>query len=76
MEFADQCFQGTPFGLVGLSRGSYIARGIVHLITEHITGAALIVPGGNPSSDPKRLPPHRGLEPDPSIRSDLSDDEL
>ena len=61
---------------VGLSRGSYIARGIVHLIPDRITGAALIVPGGNPSSDPKRLPIHQVLEPDPTIRSELADEEV
>ncbi len=76
MEFVDQYFADAPFGLVGLSRGSYIARGITHLIPERVTGAALIVPGGNPSSDPERLPPHQVLEPNPSIQSDLTDEEI
>ena len=76
MVFANQCFPDQLFGLVGLSRGSYIARGILHQTPERVTGAALIVPGGNPSSDPGRLPPHQVLEADPSIRPELSDDEV
>ena len=76
IEFTDDHFQDTPFALVGLSRGSYIARGIVHMRRDRITGVALIVPGGNPSSDPKRLPLHQVLEPDPTIRTELSDEEV
>jgi len=76
MGFADQFFEDAPFALVGLSRGSYIARGIIHLVPERVTGAALIVPGGNPSSDSRRLPKHQVLEPDPSLRSELSDAEI
>lgn len=76
MEFVDETLSDEPFGLVGLSRGSYIARGIVHLIPERVSGVALIVPGGNPSSDPKRLPPTQVLEPDASIEPELCDDEI
>ena len=65
----------TPFAVVGLSRGSYIARGFVHQHAEQVTGAALIVPGGNPGS-PNRLPKHQVFEPDPTIRSELSQDEI
>ena len=63
------------FALVGLSRGSYIARGIMYRHAERVTGAALIVPGGNPGSV-HPLPPHEVLEPDVSIRPRLSQDEL
>lgn len=65
----------TPFAVVGLSRGSYIARGIIHQHAEQVTGAALIVPGGNPGS-PNPLPKHQVLEPDPTIRSELSEDDI
>ncbi|MGB5556861.1 MAG: alpha/beta hydrolase [Paracoccaceae bacterium] len=65
----------SPFALVGLSRGSYIARGIMHRQTERVTGAALVVPGGNPSSTNPR-PKHEVLEPDPTIRSELPEDEI
>lgn len=76
MDFAKEYFKSEPFGLAGYSRGSYIARGMVHLTPENIFGLALFTPGGNPSSDPKRLPSHQVLEPNPSIRDGLSDDEL
>lgn len=76
MAFTNQLLPEELFALVGLSRGSYIARGIIHLNPERVTGAALIVPGGNPSSDPNRLPPHTVLEADPSIRPDLLEDEI
>ena len=65
----------TPFAIVGLSRGSYIARGIMHQRADQVTGAALIVPGGNPGS-PNPLPKHQVLEPDPTIRSELSEDDI
>lgn len=65
----------TPFAVIGLSRGSYIARGIIHRLAERVTGAALIVPGGNPGS-PNPLPEHEILEPDPTIRAELEEDEL
>jgi len=64
------------FALLGFSRGSYIARGIVHLRSERVLGAALVVPGGNPSSDPARLPPVQVIEPDPAIAPHLEEHEL
>lgn len=64
-----------PFALVGLSRGSYIARGLVHRHAHRVQGAALIVPGGNPGS-PHPLPKHEILEPDPSILPELAEDEI
>ena len=76
VDFADRYFGDTPFGLVGVSRGSYIARGILHLHPERVTGAALIVPGGNPSADPDRLPAHQVLGPDPALRAELAETEL
>ncbi len=76
VEFIEQVIPEEPFGIVGLSRGSYIARGIIHQMPARVTGAALVVAGGNPSSDPGRLPPVQVMEPDPSIRTDLADDEV
>lgn len=76
IEFADDRLPGQPFAILGLSRGSYIARGFVHLHPERITGAALLLPGGNPSSDPARLPPHQVIEADPSMRADLKEEDI
>ncbi len=76
VDFADEVLANRSFAIIGLSRGSYIARGIVHLWPERVTGAALIVPGGNPSADPARLPAHQTIEPDPSIRPELAHEEI
>jgi pimeloyl-ACP methyl ester carboxylesterase len=73
--FIAESLDEAQFALVGLSRGSYIARGIMHRHAERVTGAALIVPGGNPGS-PNPLPKHEVLEPDPTIRSELPEDEI
>jgi pimeloyl-ACP methyl ester carboxylesterase len=67
MGFAQDLWPDGRFGLLGLSRGSYLARGIVHLIPDRITGVALILPGGNPGGDPARLPPHRVMVADPAL---------
>ncbi len=56
MEFVDEVIPNEEFGIVGLSRGSFIARGIAHLISQRVSGVALIAPGGHPSSNPDRLP--------------------
>jgi pimeloyl-ACP methyl ester carboxylesterase len=64
-----------PFALIGLSRGSYISRGIAYQQSNRVQGAALIVPGGNPGSF-NPLPKHEILEPDPTIRSELPEDEI
>ncbi len=76
IEFATEAIPDQKFGIVGESRGSYLARGFVHLHPDRIRGAALIVPGGSPTADPSRLPEHQVLEPDPSMRSELRDDEV
>jgi pimeloyl-ACP methyl ester carboxylesterase len=76
MEFADQILPNQRFGIIGLSRGSYIVRGMVHRAPDQITGVALIMPGGNPSADPARLPPHQILESDPSMRAELQDEDI
>lgn len=76
VDFADQILPDQQFALVGLSRGSYIARGMLHLMPHRITGAALIVPGGNPSSDPARLPQPQVLVEDPSILPELAEEEI
>ncbi len=76
MEFADDVIGEERFGVIGYSRGSYIARGITHLRPEQVAGAALITPGGSSSADPARLPPHQVLKPDPSIRPELTEADI
>lgn len=76
MEFVDDIVPDGPFAIIGESRGSYLATGFAHLRSQRISGMALIVPGGSPSADPERLPPHVVLEPAPELRDGLSESEL
>lgn len=75
-ECVDAVLPGERFAVAGLSRGSYIARGLVHRMPERISGVALIVPGGNPSADPARLPEVQVIAPDASILPALSEAEV
>jgi pimeloyl-ACP methyl ester carboxylesterase len=75
-EFADQALHSERLALVGLSRGSHIARGLLHLDPDRETGVALVLPGGNPSSDPARSPSHEVRVADPSIRAGPTEAEL
>jgi len=76
ISFAKQALPDRKFAVIGESRGSYLARGIIHLHPELVSGAALIVAGGNLPADPARLPDHQILQPDPSIRNQLGKEEL
>lgn len=76
LDFFNAHLPNEPFAIVGLSRGSYIARGLIHTVPERISGAALIVPGGNPSSDPSRLPHQQIMVEDASILPELSEAEI
>lgn len=76
MAFAEQVLAERRFAIVGESRGSYLARGFAHLRPARVSGVALIVPGGSPTADPARLPVHQVMEPDPSLRAGLADDEI
>lgn len=75
LDFADATFGDRCFGVIGLSRGSYLARGILHERPGRISGAALLLPGGNPGSDPARLPSHHTVAPEPALRRHLTPDE-
>lgn len=76
LDFVKEILPHERFAIAGLSRGSYIARGLMHLIPDRISGMALIIPGGNPSADPARLPPPQLIEKDESIRPELSESEI
>lgn len=76
VEFSREVLGEEKFALIGESRGSYLARGFVHLHPGRISGAALIVPGGNLPADPERLPEHQTIQPDPSLRKKLQENEL
>lgn len=74
--FATECFPGERFALIGLPRGSYIARGFAFLRPDLVEGMALIVPGGSPTAPPERLPAHVTLAPDRGLRAGLVGAEL
>ena len=76
MDFADTLLGSERFGVIGESRGSYLARGIAHKCRDQVLGLGLIVPGGNPGSDPARLPPHKILMPDPALREGLPENQV
>lgn len=75
-DFIDAKLPNKGFVVAGLSRGSYIARGLVHTMPDRVFGVALIVPGGNPSSDPSRLPDQQVIKADATILRELSDAEI
>ncbi len=75
MGFVEEILPGKKFAIVGESRGSYIAHGMIQLNPAPICGAALIAPGGSPTSDLARLPSHEILVADPAIYDDMTEDE-
>lgn len=75
MGFLAEALSDQTFAIAGESRGSYIAHGMVHLNPKPVCGVALIVPGGSPTADPTRLPSHKVLEADPSLRDEMAEDE-
>ena len=76
MRFAEETLPEGTFGIIGESRGSYIARGFVHVVPDRISGVALLVPGGSPSADPARLPAHATMEPDPTMVPELAEGDV
>ena len=74
--FTDAHLPNQDFAVIGESRGSYLARGLAHKRPDQVLGLALIVPGGNPGSDPARLPSHSVLKPDASLRDDLPEYQI
>ncbi len=74
--FTDAILPGQRFGVIGESRGSYLARGMAHKRPDAALGLGLIVPGGNPGTDPARLPPHQVLMPDATLREGLADNQV
>ena len=76
IDFATSTFPGQSFAVIGESRGSYIARGFAYLRPDLVDGLCLIVPGGNPSAPPERLPMQQTFVADPDLRAELDESEL
>lgn len=67
---------GERCAIIGESRGGYLARGFAQLRPARVSGVALIVPARDWAADPSRLPAHLVAEPEPSLRSEVANDEV
>ena len=65
VEFVQEVIGKRPFLLAGLSYGGYLARGLLHRLSEQIEGMLLLVPvvGGN--REERTLPPRRVIVSNP-----------
>ena len=59
--FVDVALEGERCAIIGESRGSYHAMGLVHTRPEDFLGAMLVVAGGMTDESRERLPKHRTL---------------
>ena len=59
--FSNKAFEGEKFAVIGESRGSYHAMGLVHTQPQDITGMMLIVADGMPGSSVDWRPKHQTL---------------
>jgi pimeloyl-ACP methyl ester carboxylesterase len=58
IEHIKKHFGSRRIAVIGESRGSYLAQGLVYRIPEQLRGVALIVPGGNAEEAKAKLPKH------------------
>ena len=75
LDFIDQVIPGQSFALAGLSRGGYLARGVIYRRPEAVDGALLIVPARYAVAPDSSRPPHVTLVKDESLLSQLKPDE-
>jgi pimeloyl-ACP methyl ester carboxylesterase len=76
MAFTESMVAGERFAIIGESRGGYLARGFAHLRPTRVSGVALIVPACRWTANPSNVPVHQVMEPQPALRSELTDDEV
>ena len=69
--FIDKIIPGQTFTLAGLSRGGYLARGIIYARPEAVDGALLIVPARYAVAPASSLSPHVTLVRDESVLGKL-----
>jgi pimeloyl-ACP methyl ester carboxylesterase len=76
LQAIDAVLNDQRFAIIGESRGSYHARGIVHNRPAQVGGMMLIGAGGMADTSKDRLPEHVTLVRDDTLRNGLSNDEL
>lgn len=74
--FTDTVLPRERYAVIGESRGSYHARGIVHKRPDDVYGMMLICPGGFTEKASHRLPVHQTLVRAGHLRDGLTPDEL
>ena len=73
--FASRAFDGERFAVIGESRGSYHAMGLVHTRPQDIIGMMLIVADGMPGSSVDWRPEHQTLVKIPEAETVHASDE-
>ncbi len=69
--FIDKVIPRQSFALAGVSRGGYLARGVIAKRPAAVDGALLIVPARYAVAPQSSLPPHITLVKDESVLSEL-----
>jgi pimeloyl-ACP methyl ester carboxylesterase len=76
LEFLGSVLANQRFAVIGESRGSYHARGIVHKRPDNIDGMMLIGAGGITKEAQERLPKHETLVRDDDPPAGLAEEEI
>lgn len=71
----DKLTTGQRFGLIGVSLGGYLARGVRLFRGEQIDGIALIIPAIIAEDEKRTVPPHRVVIEDLSVKADITPTE-
>lgn len=75
LECVDKLTEGQNFGLVGISLGAYLARGVLLKRTKLVYGLAMLVPAIITEDDKRSLPPYQVLVEEPLTDTELTKEE-
>jgi len=71
----DKLTAGQRFGMIGVSLGAYLARGVLRSRAELVDGIAMIVPIIVAEDKKRTVPPHKVLVEDPAVKAELTPEE-
>jgi len=71
----DKLTEGQNFGLIGISLGAYLARGVLLYRANLVDGLAMVVPGIFTEDDKRSLPSYQVLVEEPLTDAELTKDE-